>query len=212
MSVPFPFTSNGVGAGFGIVTIKHVEGVEYAFIDQSSQAHSMVGWFVDVRLQRDANTFAAILSALHECCGGKTVHVSLSGVPLNFELSGASCGLAGYFAVKGVVTKVAISGYIQSFGSSAPSLPVHAVDSVDQKIMLALHSKMPLIVPSSSDSRVLRTLEQRRQLTTYAGLQQGNGIHTIGSVQCVCDAAFVLCAMDRSVPLSIFDPLVSVRK
>jgi len=204
MSVPFPYTTNGVGAGFGRIVVSRsaLRNVTYVGIPQARTGDD---WSFDARLERDKNTFVAIMSALNSLHAGKTIFVSMTDVPLDFSLSGASCGLAAYLAILGVVTDVAVTGYVVTFGECSASMQVQAIDQVDAKIAYAQRVGRKLIVPTKCESSLLRDALARNIITTYFDLAYGM-VFDIGAVDSVADLAFVLHAMDRTVAIDLFMP------
>lgn len=197
-SVPFPVTTGSVGAGFGVAvasTTPLIEDEHYRGIAQSQGA-----WFVDSMFIDDTNTFAAILSALNLLRAGQVTYLTLRGIDRDVRLSGASCGAAAYLALLGITTEVLVTGFIQSFGLSNPSLTVQAVDSVDEKVKWALANDRRIIVPFScvETNPHLSRLYSETRVTSYYGMVSNRGpdVYPVGVVDCVTDLAFVLSAMD----------------
>lgn len=209
MSVPFPFTRNGVGSGFGRIEATDdplYDARAYTAVPQAS-GHA---WFIDNRLQQDASTALTIVSALQASRAGQTVYVSLTDVKPDIRLGGASCGLAAAVAIMtGVTTDVLITGYIQSFGDGVSTdILVLDVDDVDAKIEYCLRSGHAIIVPSTSDSRLLEHMIHERTVTTVENLWEltGRNVFVVGAAHTFAGLGIVLHAMDPSVDLNAFAP------
>lgn len=197
-SVPFPVTTGAVGAGYGVAvasTTPVVSTESYRCIAQSRGT-----WFVDSMFIDDTNTFAAILSALNLLRAGQMTYLTLNGIPRDVNLSGASCGAAVFLALMGITSDVLVTGFIQSFGLSNPSLTMQAVDSVDEKVRWAISHDHKIVVPFSclDTNPLLSRLYAEKRVTSFYGMvgNCGPDVYPVGIVDSITDAAFVLAAMD----------------
>jgi len=151
MSVSFPFTVNGRGGGFGRIFITRAPLPHpKTYFTLSDPKHNFgQAWMIDSKLEHDADTYTSIFSALSIVGNGSQIVVNVS-LPPPFDdgpLAGASCGLAAFLATLGIVTDVAVTGYVAGFGTISCDLPIFRIDNVLAKIELARSCGRKLIVP-----------------------------------------------------------------
>jgi hypothetical protein len=208
MSVPFPVTRSSphgnVGSGVCriLVTDHALRHIDYVGLPQCDEP-----WYVDVRLMHNRDSVATLLSALNLRWGNSIVYISCYG--LRGSIAGASFGLAAFCALCGVHTDVAVTGYIQSFGYMGAAMTIYEVDNVDAKIKWCMENNQPLIVPAMThDSDILHELMATDMVTTFAQMYKVRGpdVYLIGAATSVADLAFVLSAMDNSIPLTTLMP------
>lgn len=215
MSVPFPYTRNGTGAGIGMITTTRGINIKYR------QMNTTATRFIDVddRLCLDGDTMAAMISSLSACplcpLPDNSSCISIADVPVDFSIRGASCGAAIFLALLGVRTNVVVTGYFVGIGTPSPNYPLCAVDCTDAKITYVLSQRRKIIVPFTPDpdaeyySQLLASLLENRQVTTYAQLIQSPGqSYNLGTAMGLADLAQVLKAMDTNVDVTRFDPQV----
>lgn len=205
MSCKFPYTYSGRGGGFGrvVCTQSPSPDVEYLSIPQGEER-----WFIDERMTNEAQMFPSVLSALNAVRGGKTAYISLVDSPKN--LGGSSLGLAAYIAARGIVTDVAVTGFVMSMGEGDIDMQIMPVDNVNRKIELAYEKQQKLIVPAACarTEKHLRDLLRAREVTTFANMEKSHGpdVFLIGCASTVPALFFVLCAMDERLKISDFMP------
>lgn len=228
MSVPFPYTINGTGAGIGTIksSSSPIPGVNYVVIPSTgSMVRDMqqpqTSWCIDDRVMENSNTVLTMISSLNSWTSEPQIYLTLyvtdtatrttSVGPPDFKIHGASCGIAALLAVMGITTNVAVTGYVQSFGqSNSPALPLLPVDCVVQKVKWAVRNGVMIIIPYSDVLRdpVLRQWYESANVTTYANMMHSNGfdVFSVGVADSLADLGMVLCAMDESVDIRLFMP------
>jgi len=229
MSVPFPYTINGQGAGIGTIVRSDVPapGAEYVVIPVTVSLARLPGdnstssWNIDERLMDNNNTVLTMVSALNAWASSGNVFLTLYQTdvksrrlalgPKDFRIHGASCGLAALLAIMKVETDVAVTGYVQSFGTKmSPAVPILPVDCVSQKIQWCIENECMLIFPFSAvhQDRSLETWFRSADVTSYSNMMMSDGfdVFDIGVADSLADLAMVLSAMDPGVPPSLFVP------
>lgn len=214
MSVPFPYTVDKRGAGIARLVVSdhpvHSDN-DYVQISPTQVHHQpVVMWFLDARLDVDSNTFAAMLSAFNTSAYPmRRVYLSMTDVPANFRLAGASCGLAAFLALLGVTTDIVVTGFIVSFANGSPSIEIEPVDETPSKIDYCLRNRRRIIVPAicmKGNPKILSLFESGAATTYQSLFIRRNPPTSVGLVDSVADLAFVLTSMDPSVDLHVFAP------
>lgn len=125
--------------------------------DAFPTSDDMIKCAIDVRLSKDANTFAALSFALSVTSTWRRMgqcFLSLPDFPPNFSLAGSSLGLACAIELQwpGRFSDIAFTGFVQMFDYSSPTNGVEPIDNIELKIAGMQAQGIPFIFPFASIS------------------------------------------------------------